>query len=259
MKLKSLSQIDSIRASGRILGDTLHTLEQMVEPGISLLDIDSECRRLLREAGARPAFLGYMGFPAAICLSVNEQVIHGIPSARRLRGGDIVSMDLGVDLDGFISDSAVTVPVGRVTDRVARLLQVTREALGHGIEAAHAGGRVHDVSRAIFRHVRQFNYGVVKPYCGHGVGFAVHEDPQVPNYVHPGPNPRLKPGLVIAIEPMINLGGDDVEVLEDDWTVVTTDHSLSAHFEHTIAILEDRTEILTLRSDAVEQRQGGAA
>ena len=181
MKLKSLSQIENIRASGRILADTLQRLESMIEPGIPLLDIDAECRRLVREAGARPAFLGYMGFPAAICLSVNEQVIHGIPSTRRLREGDIVSMDCGVDLDGFISDSAVTVPVGRVSDRVRKLLDVTNESLALGIEAAHAGGRVHDISRSIFRHVRQYNYGVVKPYCGHGVGFALHEDPQIPN------------------------------------------------------------------------------
>jgi methionyl aminopeptidase len=252
VRLKSPTQIANIRASGRILAETLSSLENLIQPGISLLEIDSECRRMVKKAGAKPAFLGYMGFPAAICLSVNEQVIHGIPSERVLVEGDIISMDCGVNLDGYISDAALTVPVGRVAPEVTQLLRVTREALHLGIKAAHSNGRVHDISRAVFDHVRQYDYGVVRPYCGHGVGFDLHEEPQVPNYVHPGPNPRLKPGLVIAVEPMINLGGDDVELLADDWTVVTADGSLSAHFEHTIAILEDRTEILTLSQTPVE-------
>ena len=224
----------------------------MVEPGLPLLEIDAQCRAILKAAGARPAFLGYMGFPASLCVSVNEEVIHGIPTSRRLRDGDVVSLDLGVDLDGYISDSAVTVPVGTISDEVERLLRATREALEQGIAAAHNGGRIHDISGAIFEHVQQYGYGVVRPYCGHGVGFAVHEEPQVPNYVSRGPNPRLKPGMVLAIEPMINLGGDDVEVLDDDWTVVTEDRSISAHFEHTIAILEDRVEVLTRLDEPVE-------
>jgi methionyl aminopeptidase len=252
MKLKTRAQIDQIKASGQILAATLTTLRKMIEPGIDLLQIDAECRRLLSDAGARPAFLGYMGFPASICVSVNEEVIHGIPSKRKLREGDVVSLDCGADLDGFISDSAVTVPVGRISAEIEQLLRVTEEALEIGIGAARCGGRVHDISRAIHDHIRQYDYGVVKPYCGHGVGFAVHEDPQVPNYVHPGPNPRLKPGLVIAIEPMINLGGDDVELLGDDWTVVTADRSVSAHFEHTIAVLESGPEILTLPDPPAE-------
>lgn len=224
----------------------------MVAPGISLLDIDAECRRILAGFGARPAFLGYMDYPAAICTSVNEQVIHGIPSRRRLREGDILSLDCGVDYNGFISDSAVTIPVGSVRPDVSELLRVTREALALGIAAAHPGGRVHDISRAVYRHVSQHNYGVVRPYCGHGVGFSVHEDPQVPNYVSSGPNPRLKPGLVLAVEPMINLGGDDVDVLDDGWTVVTADGAYSAHYEHTIAITEDGVEVLTKLPAAVE-------
>ena len=252
MKLKSPKQIECIRESGAILARTLEQLRQLVEPGISLLDIDAQCRRLLRTYGARPAFLGYMDFPASICTSVNEAVIHGIPDKRRLREGDVVGLDCGVDFEGFISDSAITVPVGTIRPEVTQLLQVTVEALELGIAAAHPGGRVHDISRAIYRHVNQHNYGVVRPYCGHGVGFAVHEEPQVPNYVSSGPNPRLKPGMVLAVEPMINLGGDDVDVLSDDWTVVTADGSISAHFEHTIAIRENGVDVLTRLPEAVE-------
>ncbi|MFW5689997.1 MAG: type I methionyl aminopeptidase [Spirochaetota bacterium] len=252
MKLKNLKQIELIRESGRVLAGTLHELGSMIEPGVSLLEIDASCRSLLKTAGARPAFLGYMGFPASLCVSVNEQVIHGIPTRRTLKEGDVVSLDLGVDLDGYISDSAATFPVGRIAPEIEHLLEVTKGALAAGIAAAHSKGRVHDISAAVFDYVAPHGYGVVRPYCGHGVGFAVHEEPQIPNYVSRGPNPRLKPGMVIAIEPMINLGGDDVEVLDDDWTVVTSDSSISAHFEHTIAILEDRVEILTLLEQPAE-------
>lgn len=252
MKLKNPKQIESIRESGAILARTLEQLKQLVEPGISLLDIDAECRRLLRGYRARPAFLGYMDFPAAICTSVNDAVIHGIPDRRKLRNGDVVGLDCGVDFEGFISDSAITVPVGSIRPEIEKLLQITREALELGIAAARPGGRIHDISRAVYRHVSRHNYGVVRPYSGHGVGFAVHEDPQVPNYVSSGPNPRLKPGLVIAVEPMVNLGGDDVDVRDDDWTVVTVDGSISAHFEHTIAIREDGVDVLTRLPEAAE-------
>ncbi|TVQ29278.1 MAG: type I methionyl aminopeptidase [Spirochaetaceae bacterium] len=258
MKLKNPAQIEKIRESGKVLARTLDRLGRMVAVGVTPLDIDAECRRLLKEAGATPAFLGYMGFPASICVSVNEQVIHGIPNRRKFRSGDIVSLDIGVDLDGYISDSAATFPVGSVAPEIRRLLTETRRALELGIAAARPRGRVHDISRAIYRHVTQFGYGVVRPYCGHGVGFSVHEEPQVPNYVSAGPNPRLKPGMVLAVEPMVNLGGDDVSVLDDDWTVVTDDGSISAHFEHTIAVLDDRVEILTLL-DTSEPLIAGAA
>ncbi|MFP4549565.1 MAG: type I methionyl aminopeptidase [Spirochaetales bacterium] len=245
LKLKNPTQIEKIRESGRILSRTLHTLGKLVQPGVSPIDIDHECRRLLKEAGATPAFLDYHGFPSSICVSVNEQVIHGIPTTRKFQPGDVVGLDIGVDLEGYISDSAYTFAVEPVSQEIAQLLSATKEALRLGIEAAKPGGRIHDISRAIYRHVRQFGYGVVRPYCGHGVGFDVHEDPQVPNYVSAGPNPRLKPGMVLAVEPMVNLGKDDVYVLDDDWTVVTRDGSISAHFEHTIAVREDRIEILT--------------
>ena len=245
MRLKNQNQIDGIRESGEILAIVLDRLKSLVEPGISLYELDMECRRILGRYDATPVFLGYNGFPGSICTSVNEQVIHGFPTKRKLHGGDIVSIDCGVVHNGYVSDAAVTVPVGEVRPEIETLLRVTQEALELGIQAAHSRGRVHDISRAIYRHVAQHNYGVVRPYCGHGVGFDLHEDPQVPNYVSSGPNPRLRPGLVIAVEPMINLGDDDVTVLDDDWTVVTTDGSVSAHFEHTIVIREDSTEVLT--------------
>lgn len=252
MKLKNTRQIERIKESGQVLARTLDSLGKMVQPDLPLLEFDAQCRSLLSAAGAKPAFLGYMGFPSSVCVSVNEAVIHGIPTKRRLKKGDVVSLDLGVDLDGFISDSAATFAVGTPSPGVEQLLRVTREALEQGILAARPNGRVHDISRAVSDHVKPYGYGIVRPYCGHGVGFAVHEEPQVPNYVSRGPNPRLKPGMVIAIEPMINLGGDDVDVLDDDWTVVTQDGSISAHFEHTIAILEDRVEVLTRLEEPVE-------
>ncbi len=252
MKLKNPRQIQLIRESGIVLARTLRRLGEMVEPGLPLIELDSQCRSLLRAAGARPAFLGYMGFPSALCVSVNEEVIHGLPTRRTLREGDVVSLDIGVDLEGYISDAAATFPAGQISRDVEKLLLATREALECGIAAARPGGRVQDISRAIYDHVTAQGYGVVRPYCGHGVGFAVHEEPQVPNYVSRGPNPRLKPGLVLAIEPMINLGGDDVEVLDDDWTVVTADRSVSAHYEHTIAILDDGVEIMTRAEESVE-------
>lgn len=252
MKLKNPRQIERIRESGTILASTLRTLGEMVEPGLPLVDLDTKCRALLDAAGARPAFLGYMGFPSSVCVSVNEAVIHGIPTKRRLKEGDVVSLDLGVDLDGFISDSAATFRVGDVSPEVDQLLRVTQEALWKGIAAARPGGRVHDISAAVSAQVEPYGYGIVRPYCGHGVGFAVHEEPQVPNYVSRGPNPRLKPGMVLAIEPMINLGGDEVAVLDDDWTVVTEDGSVSAHYEHTIAILDDGVQVLTYLDETVE-------
>lgn len=252
MKLKNAKQIESIAESGAILAKTLRRLGEMLEPGVTGLDVDSECRRLLSVEGARPAFLGYDGFPGALCISINDQVIHGIPSRAPFREGDVVSLDLGVDLEGFISDSAATFPIGAIDSKIEKLCEVTREALMAGIAAAEPGGRVHDISRAVFERVQPHGYGIVRPFCGHGVGFAVHEEPQVPNYVSRGPNPRLKPGMVLAIEPMVNLGDDDVVILDDDWTVATTDGSVSAHFEHTIAITSDGVRILTLEEAPME-------
>lgn len=245
IRLKSESDIDKIRDSCNILSETYSEIAKLVEPGISLLEIDRFTRDFIEKRGGKPAFLGYQGYPASICISVNSVVIHGIPDQRRLKEGDVVSLDLGVDLAGYISDAACTVPVGKISPEAAKLLEVTRECLSRGVEQAKTGNRIKDISQAVFDHADRFGYGVVRQFCGHGVGFSLHEDPQIPNYVGPGPNPRLKSGMVIAIEPMINLGGDEVEILDDGWTVETIDRSLSAHFEHTVAIFKDHTEVLT--------------
>ncbi len=248
IRIKNSRQIDGIRRSCALLAEIMDSLEREVVPGISTLELDRITRERIESRGGRPAFFGYQGFPGSICASVNEQVIHGIPNTSQLNAGDILSIDCGIELDGYFSDSAITIPVGAVTEPIAELLTVTRFALEQGIEAARFGNRVNDISRAVYEAVRPYGYGVVRPYCGHGVGLDLHEDPQVPNYIGRGPNPRLKPGMTIAIEPMINLGGDDVEVLEDAWTVVTKDRSISAHYEHTVLILKDRTEVLTRRA-----------
>jgi len=245
IRLKTLEEIKRIKDSCTLLSELLRTLRPMVQEGITTKEIDlfvrGECKRL----GVTPAFLGYQGYPAAICTSVNDVVIHGIPNKRKLKKGDIVSLDCGVEFRGFYSDAAFTIPVGPIDPQADQLLRVTRECLDLAIEKAVAGNRVHDISRAVYQHAKNHGYGVVREFCGHGVGFQPHEEPQVPNYVSRGPNPRLIPGMVLAIEPMINAGSDDVFVEEDNWTVRTADGSLSAHFEHTVAILEDRTEVLT--------------
>lgn len=247
IRLKTEKQIDQIRASCRLLARVLAELETLVAPGVTPVDLDEAARKMISDGGGSPAFLGYNGFPAALCTSVNEAVIHGIPNRRKLVNGDVIGLDLGIELGGYYSDAAVTVAVGSVTEEIQKLMQIARESLMLGIEQAKVGNRMHDVSRAIFRHNRREGYGVVRPYCGHGVGLDIHEDPQVPNYVGSGPNPRLKAGMVLAIEPMINLGGDDVALLDDDWTVVTDDGLPSVHFEHTVALFADHTEVLTLR------------
>ncbi|NBB91305.1 MAG: type I methionyl aminopeptidase [Spirochaetes bacterium] len=248
IKIKTAKQIEGIRVASGMLVEVLSALEQRVAPGITTADLDRVAREMIAARNARPAFLGYMGFPAALCTSVDSAVIHGIPNETPLEEGQVVTVDCGVEYEGYYSDSALTIPVGRVADDVQRLMGVTKESLALGIEQARVGNRVKDISRAVYEHVSQFGYGVVRPYCGHGVGLDIHEDPQIPNYVGSGPNPRLKPGMVVAIEPMINLGGDDIDVLDDDWTVVTIDGSVSAHFEHTVAIHSDGTEILTSRN-----------
>ncbi len=248
IRIKTATQIEGIRQSCHLLASVLELLETRVEPGMTTDDLDQIARKEIASLGGRPAFLGYQGFPGAICTSVNDQVIHGIPGNRVLEDGDLVSIDCGVEYRGFYSDSAISVPVGRVSPQVERLVSVTRESLERGIGEAVIGNRVNDVSRAIYGVLSEHGYGVVRPYCGHGVGLAIHEDPQIPNYVGRGPNPRLKAGMVIAIEPMVNLGNDEVDLLDDDWTVVTQDGRVSAHCEHTVAILRDHTEVLTRRS-----------
>lgn len=245
IRLKNEKQLAGIRESCRLLAETHARLRPLVVPGALPRDIDAVAREHIEANGGRPAFLGYHGFPASICFSLNEAVIHGIPDSTPLRNGDVVSIDCGIELNGYYSDSAMTVVAGETTPEVSELMRVAEESLELGIQAAVSGNRVKDISAAIYEHNKAHGYGIVRPYCGHGVGLSLHEDPQVPNYVGRGPNPRLKPGMVLALEPMINLGSDDVEVLEDDWTVVTADNSISVHFEHTVAIHADHTEVMT--------------
>lgn len=248
IRIKTAKQIAGIRESCSLLAGVLEELERHVEPGMTTADIDAFARREIKALGGKPAFLGYQGFPGAICTSVNEEVIHGIPGSRILEPGDLVSIDCGIEYNGYYSDSAISVPVGTVSPEIERLIEVTKYSLERGIDEAVAGHRVNDISRAIYSVLSEHGYGVVRPYCGHGVGLAIHEDPQIPNYVGRGPNPRLKSGMVIAIEPMVNLGVDEVGILDDEWTVVTEDGQVSAHFEHTVAIFPEHTEVLTRRS-----------
>jgi methionyl aminopeptidase len=245
IRLKNAAEISKIRDASAILAETLQELAGLVREGISTAELDDFARDGIRRRGGEPAFLGYNQFPASLCVSINEQVIHGIPGKRRLRAGDIVGLDIGINLQGYFSDTAITLPVGSVSAVRARLLSATRECLARGIKAATVGERISQISSAVYEHARASGFEVVRQFCGHGLGFALHEEPQVPNYVSSGPNPRLKPGMVLALEPMVNAGTWEVEVLEDDWTVVTADRGDSAHFEHTIIIHKDRTEILT--------------
>ena len=248
IRLKNEKQIDGIRTSCKLLSAMYRELIPLVKPGIQTIEIDQWVQNWIKKAGGRPAFLGYCQkkkpYPASICISINEEVIHGIPSKRRIHEGDLVSLDCGIDLGGFISDQAVSIEAGKVSKEIKDLNKTTNECLYHGIEAAKAGDRLLQIARAVEKHAKAKGYGIVKEYCGHGVGFALHEDPHVPNYPH-GANPKMANGIVLAIEPMINMGTGDVNVLDDEWTVVTADEKISAHWEHTIAIFGGKTEILT--------------
>ena len=242
---KSQAEIEKMRQASAIVADVLAELTAMVAPGVSTLDLDREAERLVRAAGGDPAFKGYRGYPCTLCAAVNEQVIHGIPSKRALAEGDIVSLDMGVRKDGFFADSAVTVPVGRVTEEAQLLLRVTQEALAKGIEQARVGSRVSDIGHAIQKHVEAHGFSVVREFVGHGIGASLHEEPQIANYGDPGRGPRLAEGMTLAIEPMVNVGKAAVKMLPDGWTAVTRDGSLSAHFEHTVAVTRDGPLVLT--------------
>jgi methionyl aminopeptidase len=237
-----------MRTAGRLVGDVLTQVAARVAPGVSTADLDELAERLIADAGATAAFKGYHGYPATICASINDEVIHGIPSARRvLNEGDIISIDIGASVDGYYGDSAVTLPVGQVSEEAATLLRVTDEALYKAIERVRPGGRVSDIGHAVQRHVEAYGFSVVREFVGHGIGQRMHEEPQVPNYGEPGRGPRLAEGMVLAIEPMVNAGKPAVKVLADGWTAVTRDRSLSAHFEHTVAVTADGPWILTAR------------
>ena len=231
----------------QLVAQVLGELAAMVAPGVTTADLDAAAETSVRAAGAEPAFKGYRGYPATLCASVNDQVVHGIPSQAPLREGDIVSLDMGVKLDGFFGDSAVTVPVGTVDDDVKTLLRVTQEALEKGIAQVRVGGRISDIGHAIQQHVEAHGFSVVREFVGHGIGAALHEEPQIANYGEPGRGPRLAEGMTLAIEPMVNMGKRGVKVLADGWTAVTTDGSLSAHFEHTVAVTKDGPLVMTLR------------
>jgi methionyl aminopeptidase len=245
IRLKNAEQLAGIRRSCSLLSELFKVLVPMTREGVTTAELDEAARSFIVSHGGKPAFLDYEGYPASLCTSVNEVVIHGIPDKTRIKDGDIVGLDCGIDLDGFFSDAALTVPVGQVSKDVDDLLRVTRECLDRALAAVKPGARIHDISRAVYGYAVAHGYGVVRQYCGHGVGFSPHEDPQIPNYVSPGPNPRLVPGMVLAIEPMINLGTGDVRLLDDDWTVMTLDRKVSAHYEHTVAVLPDGIEVLT--------------
>ena len=254
---RSQAEIDTLRRVNQLVGRILAELRDMVAPGVTTQDIDVLAERRVREAGAVPAFKGYHGYPATICASLNEQVVHGIPSSKRpLAEGDILSIDMGAKLDGFFGDCAVTVPVGRVSPEATSLLKVTEEALFRGIDAVKPGARVSDIGAAVQQHVEAHGFSVVREFVGHGIGTALHEEPQIANYGPGGRGPRLAEGMVLAIEPMVNVGKPAVKVLKDGWTAVTRDGSLSAHFEHTVVVTRDGREILTLlAADAARPKQ----
>ena len=248
---KSPVEIEKMHRAGLVVWGALEKMRAMVRPGISTKELDEFAESYTVENKAHPAFKGYRGYPGSVCTSINQEVVHGIPSAsRRVREGDILSMDFGVELDGYFADAALTVPVGKIAPERAKLLRVTRESLEHAIEKVRPGNRLGDVSAAVQEWVEKNGYSVVREFVGHGIGTRMHEDPQLPNYGTPGQGARLQEGMVLAIEPMVNTGGAAVKVLDDDWTAVTADGSDSAHFEHTVAVTKNGPWILTRPKEA---------
>ena len=247
--LKSARELEHMRAAGRILAEVKERLKALVRSGTSTKDIDEDIESFIVGKGAVPAFKGYRGYPATVCTSINNEVVHGIPSAKRkLKDGDIIGLDLGCIVEGYYGDCAITLAVGPVPERVQELLDVTRESLDKAIVQCRAGNRIGDISYAVQAHCESHGFGVVRAFVGHGIGRALHEEPQVPNFGKPGRGPYLEEGMTLAIEPMLNAGACDVESLCDGWTMVTKDRSLSGHFEHTVAITKNGPDILTLRA-----------
>ncbi|MBW2145824.1 MAG: type I methionyl aminopeptidase [Deltaproteobacteria bacterium] len=245
INLKSKKEIDSIERSCRVVAEVLRRLERKIHPGVSTKELDTIAEQWIREMHAEPAFKNYRGYPATLCVSINEEVVHGIPSPRQLKEGDIVSIDVGARQNGYYGDAAFTFPVGEVAPHALRVIKVTRESLYRGIEQARAGNHLSDISWAIQSWVERFGLSVVRDFVGHGIGKELHEPPQIPNYVTQGKGVRLEVGMVFALEPMINAGTHRVKILDDGWTAITEDNSLSAHFEHTVAIMENGPRILT--------------
>jgi methionyl aminopeptidase len=242
---KSKKEIEKMRAAGRLAGEVREALRALAQPGVTTLELDAAAERMIRDAGALPTFKGYRGFPFSICASVNEQVVHGFPSKYELKDGDIISIDVGATLGGFVGDTATTVPVGHVRDEWLELIRVTQECLERAIKQCHPGRRLGDIGWAVQGLAESRGYSVVREYVGHGIGRRMHEDPQIPNYGKPGTGLKLKAGYVFAIEPMLNIGTHHTKTLADGWTVVTLDGQPSAHVEHTVAITEEGPEVLT--------------
>jgi methionyl aminopeptidase len=250
---RSAGEIERLARVNALVARVLAELKAMVRSGVTTAELDAVAERRLHEAGAEPAFKGYHGYPATICASINEQVVHGIPSGRALVEGDIIAIDMGAKMDGFYGDSAVTVGVGKITTEAAQLMKVTEESLYRALSAVRTGARVSDIGAAVQQHVEANGFSVVREFVGHGIGAKLHEEPQIPNYGAPGRGPRLAEGMVLAIEPMVNVGKPAVKVLGDGWTAVTKDGSLSAHFEHTVVVTATGCRILTRAGD-VEAR-----
>lgn len=253
---KSKKDLEKMRTVGELIAEVREALRKMIEPGISTMELNNAAEKMIRDAGAYPTFLGYQGYPYAICASVNEAIVHGFPTDYVLKDGDIFSMDMGATLEGFVGDTATTVPVGKISDELAQLVKVTAESLDLAIEQCYPGKRVGDIGWAVQQHAEKYGYGIVQGYTGHGIGRNMHEAPQIPNYGRPGTREKIRAGFVFAIEPMLNLGTAETKTLSDGWTVVTADGMPSAHSEHTIAITNDGPEILTLTKQQKNQQKG---
>jgi len=246
IEVKNEQELERMRKAGKVTAAVLKRMSELVRPGISTWALDQEAEKIIRSFGATPLFLGYYGFPGSICASVNEEVVHGIPKKDRiLKSGDIISIDTGARLDGFCSDAAITLGVGEVSDEAQKLMDVTKKSLYKAIGLVKAGRRLGDVQHAVETYAQQHNMGVVRDYCGHGIGRNMHEEPSIPNFGRPGTGPVLEAGMVLAIEPMLTAGTYKVRELDDDWTVVTQDGSYAAHFEHTVAVTTNGSEIFT--------------
>jgi methionyl aminopeptidase len=245
INLKTAHEIDLMARAGTLLASVLPPLREACVPGVKTIELDRIAERLIRDGGATPGFLGYHGFPRSICVSINDEAVHGIPGSRRVEAGDLVSLDLGLVLEGFWADVGITVGVGKISPQAEKLLRVTEEALYVGIEKAYPGGWLGDISSAIQKHVEASGFSVIRQFVGHGIGRQMHEDPQVPNFGAPGTPPRLKAGMTLAIEPMVNAGSHEVYMKPDGWTICTVDGALSAYFEHTVAITDKGPLILT--------------
>lgn len=256
---KSAKDLDKMRAVGELIAEVREVLRGMVEPGISTMELNNAAEKMIRDAGAIPTFVGYHGFPYSICASVNDEIVHGFSKTTPLEEGDICSLDMAATYQGFVGDTAITVPVGKISDELAQLIRVTEECLDLGIQAARVGNRVGDIGFAVQQHAERYGYGIVRDYTGHGIGRQMHEAPQIPNYGRAGTKERIRAGYCFAIEPMLNLGTEETRTLSDKWTVVTLDGKPSAHAEHTLAVTADGPEVLTLTKEQKRIRSSQVA